>query len=180
MPFDKIGVFDLRYWDRNMPEHADVPDMATDALCMNGCESSTDNVDIMSRAAAGLLEGHSHEMLSRKIEATEAIDDNWHRGMLDCRGATILSMVTTAYERASKEMRDAFIYQIEQNTAKCNLPRGEDRAVPGDILAEAIFKFIEVTLQLKPKAPFEDLDQQVMNRRQAGIRLEHVGCMVAK
>ncbi len=36
MPFDKIGICYLRYWNRNMPEHTDVPDMAADALCMNG------------------------------------------------------------------------------------------------------------------------------------------------
>ena len=102
MPFDKIGIFYLRCWEHNMPEHTDVPDIAADALCMNGCDNSTDNLNIMSRAAAGLLEGHSHEMLSRNIKATEAPDDNWHRGMLDCLGATILSMVTTAHERASK------------------------------------------------------------------------------
>ena len=102
--------------------------------------------------------------------------------MLDCLGTKLLSMVTTAYERASKEMRDAFVYQIEQNTAKHSPPQHvywEEKAVPGDILVETIFKFIDVTLQLKPKTPFEDQSQQINNRRQAGIRLEHVGCMVA-
>ena len=123
MPVDKIGFFYLRYWERNMPEHTDVPDMVADALDTNGCATTTDNATIMARAATGLLEGHSHEELTRNLEAVEVPDENPHRGMLGCLGAKILSMVTTAYERASKEMREAFVYQVEQNTAKCNLPK---------------------------------------------------------
>ncbi len=61
-----------------MPEHTDVPDMAADALDMNGCETTTDNANIMARAAAGLLEGHSHEELTRNLKAAEVPDDNWH------------------------------------------------------------------------------------------------------
>ena len=79
MPYDTVGVFDLRHWDCNMPEHVsardfvyvtDVPDMVADALRMNGCETSTENFDLMTRAAAGLLEGHTHQMLSGKIGGT--------------------------------------------------------------------------------------------------------------
>jgi len=67
-------------------------------------------------------------------------------------------------------------------TAKRSHPQHvywEEKAVPGDILAETIFKFIAVTLQLTPKTPSEDQSEQINNRRQAGIRLEHVGYMVA-
>ena len=134
-------------------QHAKVPDNVVDALEMNGCESTNENFDLMTRAAAGLLEGHALQMLSGNTEEKEVVDENWHHGMLDCLGARLLPMVTTAYERATRKMRDAFIYKIEQNTAKHSHPRHgeEEKAVPGDILAEAIFKFIDATVQLTSK-----------------------------
>ena len=98
---------------------------------MNGCESANENFDLMTTAAAGLLEGHTLQMLSGNIEEKEVVDENWHHGMLDCLGARLLPMVTTAYERATTKMRDAFIYQIERNTAKHSHPRNgeEEKAV---------------------------------------------------
>ncbi len=45
-----------------------VPDIVLDALEMNGCESTNENFDLMTTAAAGLLEGHALQMLSGNIE----------------------------------------------------------------------------------------------------------------
>ncbi len=165
--YESCGVFDLRCWECNMPERFSASDMVyltkvpaiiEEALEMNGCESTNENFDLMTTAAAGLLEGHSLQMLSGNIEEKEVVDENWHHGMLDCLGSSLLAMVTTAYEKATRKMRDAFIYQVEQNTAKNRHPRDgeEERAVPGDILAETIFKLIDATVQLSSKAPFEE------------------------
>ncbi len=85
------------------------------------------NADTMARTAAGLLEGRSQV---RNPKAKEGPDDHWHRGMLGCLDTTPLSMVIAAYEKAPKEIRDAFVHKLEENTARCNQPQGEERAIP--------------------------------------------------
>ena len=133
----------------------------------------------MTTAAAGMLEGHSLQTLLGDAEEKEVVGENWHHGMLNFLGARLLPMVTTAYERATKKMRDAFVYQIEKNMAKHSQPQDgeQELALPGDILAETILKFIEATIQLPVRAPVESREEQITNRKQAAISLEHVGFM---
>ncbi len=121
------GIFDNRYWESNMPTHfkasdmvylEKIPEIIREVFEMNGCEPTSENFDLMTAAAAGMLEGHSLQTLLGYAEEKEVIGENWHHGMLDFLGAGLLPMVTTAYGRATKKMRDAFIYQVEKNMAK--------------------------------------------------------------
>ena len=57
-------------------------------------------------------------------------------------------------------------------------PEGEqDMALPGDILAETILKFIEVTIRLPTRDPMESREELITSRQQAAISIEHVGFM---
>ena len=95
-------------------------------------------------------------------------------------------MVTTAYERASKKMRSAFIFQLEKNTGKhSQTPEGEqEMALPGDILAETVLKFVEATIRLPETRggidPTETKEEMLDNRKRAAISIEHVGFMINK
>ncbi len=72
----------------------------------------------MTTAAAGMLEGYSLQELMGESKEKDCVGENWHKGMLDFLGADLLPMVRTAYERASKKMRSAFIYKLEMDTGK--------------------------------------------------------------
>ena len=95
-----------------------IPGIIKEVFDMNGCQQTNENYDLMTAAAAGMLEGYSLQTLLGDAEEKEVVGENWHKGMLDFLGAGLLPMVTTAYERASKKMRNAFIFQLEKNTGK--------------------------------------------------------------
>ena len=121
------GGFDTRVWQDHMPRNfkssdtvylAEIPDIVKQVFDMNGCQQSDENYDLMTAAAAGMLEGFSLHTLLGESKEKEFIGENWHKGILDFLGAGLLPMVTTAFERASKKMRSAFIFQLEKNTGK--------------------------------------------------------------
>ena len=154
-----------------MPESSD----AKEVLEYNDCALKTSNANTMARAAVGLLLEHSHAQLTRDRNEKEAHDDDWHQGMLDFLDQSTLSMITTAYEKAPKETRDAFMFKLEENTARHSMSQGGKRAIPGDILAESVFQFLEVALYDKQVSPKLTKDEQLLNRTQAGDLLEQVG-----
>ena len=53
----------------------------------------------------------------------------------------------------------------------------QEIALPGDILAETILKFIEATIRLPIRAPMESREELITSRQQAAISIEHVGFM---
>ncbi len=108
------GIFDTRCWESNMPIHfkasdmvylEEIPEIIREVFKMNGCEPTSENFDLMTAAAAGMLEGYSLQTLSGDAEEKEVVGENWHHGMLNFLGARLLPMVTTAYERATTKMR---------------------------------------------------------------------------
>ena len=82
-----------------------IPTIIQEAFEMNGCEPTNENFELMTTAAAGMLEGYSLQTLSGDAEEKEVVGENWHHGMLNFLGARLLPMVTTAYERATTKMR---------------------------------------------------------------------------
>ncbi len=158
------------------------PDIIKEVFDMNGCQQTDENYDLMTAAAAGMLEGCSLQTLLGESEEKEVVGENWHKGMLDFLGAGLLPMVTTAYERASKKMRSAFVSQLEKNTGKhSQTPEGEqEMALPGDILAETILKFVEATVRLPETRggidPTETKEEMLDNRKRAAISIEHICC----
>ncbi len=144
-----------------MPESS----VVTEALKYNDCALTTSNANIV----------HSHAQLTRDRNDKEAHDDDWHQGMLEFLDQPTLSMVTTAYEKAPKETRDAFMFKLEENTARHCLSQGESLAIPGDSLAESVFQFLDVALHDKQESPKLDKERQLLNRTQAGNLLEQVG-----
>ena len=185
------GVFDARFWQDHMPKHfkssdtvylAKTPDIIKEVFDMNGCQQSDENYDLMTAAAAGMLEGYSLQTLLGESEEKDFVGENWHKGMLDFLGAGLLPMVTTAYERASKKMRSAFIYQLEMNTGKhSQVSEGEREIVfPGDVLAETVLKFVEATIGLPETRggidPTETKEEMADNRKRAAVSIEHVCC----
>ena len=91
---------------------------------------------------------HGLDEARKDSQEDEVPDENWHRGMLDCQDQHSLSMATTGFERASKENRDAFMFKLEQDSGKFRHMYGEKGAIPSDMLAESLFKFLEITLSV--------------------------------
>ncbi len=89
-------------------------------------------------------------------------------------------MVRTAYERASKKMRSAFIHKLEMDIGKhSHAAEGEQElAFPGDVLAETCLKFVESTIRL-PETRWgaeskETKEEMADNRARAAIAIEYI------
>ncbi len=96
----------------------EIPDIVNEAFDMNQCQQSIENYDFLTTAAAGMLEGCSLQELMGESKEKDCVGENWHKGMLEFLGADLLPMVRTAYGRASKKMRSAFIFKLEMDTGK--------------------------------------------------------------
>ena len=70
--FESCGIFGTRCWESNMPiqfEASDmvyleeIPEIIREVFEINGCEPTSENFDLMTAAAVGMLEGYSLQTL---------------------------------------------------------------------------------------------------------------------
>jgi len=183
------GLFDTRKWEDATPTdfkptdtvyQNDIPNIVVETFEKNDCQISLENYDLLTMAAAGLLPGCNLQDLNDASKEDTSVGDNWHRGLLTFLGAQILPMIRTAFERAPKEVRSAFIHKIELDIGK-QRPTAEgdhELVFPGDKVGETCLKFVESNIFL-PETRWgigspETKEEMADNRARAAISIEHI------